>query len=117
MRNADQMDARVSVEASAAEGFDLGVQAGFVSSRLVLVHDAFADHTVDDGNGRGQGGCSFRLSTALDRSIDALNEDANHGSLAGILTASFFCLSRAFSSLCTISQEFLHLSALSGGNF
>ena len=44
------------IKASAAgEGLDLGVEPALMPGRLVLRHDAFGHHFVDNGLGLGEG--------------------------------------------------------------
>jgi len=91
------------------ECLDLFIEAGFVPRGFILVHDALGHHLVDKRYSLGQGrtGC-FRVA-GCDRRIYSLDVGAHHGTLAGVVAASFFCLSRAFSRLCTVSQGFLQL--------
>lgn len=91
------------------KGLHFFIQARLVSSGFIFVHDAFGDHAVDQRQGICQRGAGCAGVSRSYGCVYALNIGAHHGSLTGILDASFFSLSGAFSSLCTISQGFLHL--------
>ena len=78
-----------------------------MSSGLVFMHDAFVDHAIDHWNRGSQRGTGNCLITRHDGSIDTLDVGSNHRSLTGIVTSSFFGLSRALACLRAIRQEAL----------
>ncbi len=85
---------------------------------FVFVHDAFADHFVDQRHGIRQRGTGSTGVFGRNGCIDAFDIRAHHGTLRRILGAPFFCLSGAFSRLCTVSQKVLQqgVQNFEGGN-
>ena len=90
--------------ANQSHGADVLVHAGFMPCGLVLVHDAFADHAINDGYGAGQCGCGVGLIAGIDGGVYTLDVGANHGTLAGVLASSTFCLTGALAGLWAVCQ-------------
>ena len=86
--------------------------------RFIFVHDAFADHFVDQRHGVGQRGSGSARIFGGNGGIDTFDVRAHHRTLRRVVAASFFCLSGAFARLCTVSQRVLQQGVLifEGGN-
>jgi hypothetical protein len=73
------------------------VQAALVASSLVLRHDAFVDHTIDDGNSIFKGRCRSVLVTGINCLNDVFNLGAHARTQAHVVLASLLRLLRALS--------------------
>src|SRR5690606_21020272 len=90
---------RCQLSGLAGQGFDFGIQAALMTSSLVLVNQAFVSDAIDHFN-------SIYISRLCSSKIAGFNGinyflqiGTPHRAHAGVVLASFFVLTRAFSSL------------------
>jgi len=78
-----------------ADCFNGGVKSALVTCGLVLVHNAFIRHSVNDRYGLAVSILGTLLVAALDGRDNFLDVGAHHGRLARIVAASYFGLASA----------------------
>ena len=95
------------------------MQTRLVSSSFIFMHDALGDHFVDQWHCLGKRSACGRGVFGHDGCIYSLDVGSDHGTLAGVLNASSFRLTRAFACLWTISQRIPPLRGLifKGGKY